>query len=110
MNWLTIYSCVNREQLSGKSKNKWVILSIVCFIGLLFSISIPNVRANTLEQLDFEEGDAVWYDLIVSAAGPVGVNAWTDSTSENDNVYLYLYDQTGKEVTNGYGSYNMTFG
>jgi hypothetical protein len=56
--------------------------------------------------IDIAEGNAVWYDLIVSAAGAVGANAWTDGTSENDNVYLYLYDQTGKEVTNGYGSYN----
>jgi len=78
----------------------------VCLLGLLLILNFPVAKANILEQFNIEEGDALWYDLTVSEAGVLGVNVWTNGTSENDNIYLYLYDPTGSEVIYDSGSYN----
>ena len=86
-----------------KTHKKLVITSIIV---LLFIFSISAVSADTLEQLNVEEGDAIWYDVTVSATGAIGVNAWTDGASENDDISLTLYSPAGTKVASSTGYYN----
>ncbi len=94
--------------LSAIFNNKWRRL---CLLALLFSVSFPTANANTVEQLNVEEGDAVWYDLTVSSTGVVGVNAWTDGTTGSDYVYIYLYNPAGAQVDkdSGYNKASITY-
>ena len=77
-------------------KRKLRAKSIAFFsLVILFTICMP-VCAATIEVQDIEEGDFIWSTLDVDTTGLISVNAWTEGN--NDDIYLYLYDETGELV------------
>src|SRR3972149_8072436 len=78
----------------------WVF-SLVLLLGM-----VKNGIAATASTSDIAEGDAAWYELTVGSTGVVDVNAWTDGSTEDDDIYISLYDPTVKEVSSGNGYNN----
>ena len=85
-------------------ERKLRIKSIVFFfLVILFTICIP-VCAATIEVQDIEEGDFIWSTLDVDTTGLVSVHAWTEGN--NNDIYLYLYNETGVLVAKDLTSYD----
>ncbi len=105
--WVNYISITLISDNSALSKRKYTKFLTICLVGFIFCIAVSGASANTLEKLDVAEGDAIWYDLTVSEAGLVGINAWTEGISENDDILIYLYDPSGNEVTYKKGYYNQ---
>ena len=105
--WVNYFSITLISDNSALSKRKYTKFLTICLVGFIFCIVVSGASANTLEKLDVAEGDAIWYDLTVSEAGLVGINAWTEGISENDDILIYLYDPSGTEVTHKKGYYNQ---
>jgi hypothetical protein len=91
----------------GYSRMSVLMILILTGLILLVTANISVVSADELQFSNIEEGDAVWCDLTVSETGVVGVNTWTDGSSENDDIYLYLYDPTGTQVASNIGRYDQ---
>ena len=60
----------------------WVF-SLVLLLGM-----VKNGIAATASTSDIAEGDAAWYELTVGSTGVVDVNAWTDGSTEDDDIYI----------------------
>jgi hypothetical protein len=90
----------------SRNKSIWIAKSIALFIlGLFFSICIGISSATDIEIPDIEEGDIIYATIEVDSPGQVGVTARTNG-SNNDNIKLYLYNQTHL-VASASGSYDQ---
>jgi len=87
----------------NKSKRIAKLISLFS-LGLLFTISV-GIGSTDIEIPEIEEGDGIWAIVNVDSQGQVGVAARTNG-SNNDDIKLYLYNQT-RLVASASGSYDQ---
>ena len=87
----------------NKSKRIAKLISLFS-LGLLFTISV-GIGSTDIKIPEIEEGDGIWAIVNVDSQRQVGVAAWTNG-SNNDDIKLYLYNQT-RLVASASGSYDQ---